>query len=182
MESVSIAKALAAKNKYELNPNQELRALGLSNIMGAGFSSYPATGSFSRSAVNHETGGKTALASFFTATIVLLTLLFITAPFTFMPKCALAAIVISGVQGLLDFGEAFLLFKVSKIDFCVWATSFLGTLFLGAEIGLAIAIGLAMLYVIYESSFPNVAVLGRLPESTVYRNIKQYKTATTVEG
>jgi len=182
MESVSIAKALAAKNKYELYANQELRALGFANLLGAGFSSYPATGSFSRSAVCNDTNGKTQLAGFFTGVIVLIALLFVTKPFEYMPKCALAAIVISGVQGLLDFGEAWYLFKLSKMDFLVWATSFLCTLFLGAEFGLGIAIALALLFVIYESAFPNVAVLGRLPDTNVYRNVKQYKQATTVPG
>ena len=94
-----------------------------------------------------------------------------------MPKSALAAIIISGVQGLLDFWEAFFLFKINKMDFLVWLVSFTCTLFLGAEYGLGIAVGLALLHVVYESAFPNVPALGRLPGTTVYRNVKQYPQA-----
>ncbi|UPR03225.1 sulfate permease [Chloropicon primus] len=177
LESVSIAKRLAAKNKYHLYPNQELRALGMSNLVGAGFSAYPATGSFSRSAVSNDTGCKTQLGGCVTAVIVLVTVLFITKPFYYMPMSGLGAIVISGVLGLLDFEEALYLFRMNKVDFLVWMASFLGTLFLGAELGLAIAIGLALLFVIYESAFPPIVELGRLQGTTVYRSLKQYPHA-----
>jgi len=177
LESVSIAKRLAAKNKYHLYANQELRALGLSNLAGAGFSAYPATGSFSRSAVSNDTGCKTQLGGCFTAVIVLLVVLFATKPFYYMPTSALGAIVISGVLGLLDFEEALYLFRLSKLDFLVWMASFFGTLFLGAELGLAIAIGLALLIVIYQSAFPQIVELGRLQGTTIYRNMKQYPHA-----
>lgn len=177
LESVSIAKRLAAKNKYHLYANQELRALGFSNLVGAGFSAYPATGSFSRSAVSNDTGCKTQLGGCVTAVAVLITCLFITKPFYYMPMSGLGAIVISGVLGLLDFEEALYLFRMNKVDFLVWMASFFGTLFLGAEMGLAIAIGLALLFVIYESAFPQIVELGRLQGTTVYRSLKQYPNA-----
>jgi sulfate transporter 4 len=177
LESVSIAKRLAVKNKYHLYANQELRALGLANLAGAGFSAYPATGSFSRSAVSNDTGAKTQLGGCFTAVIVLIVVLFVTKPFYYMPMSALGAIVISGVLGLLDINEALYLFRLNKVDFLVWMASFFGTLFLGAELGLLIAIGLALLFVIYESAFPQIVELGRLEGTTVYRNMKQYPHA-----
>ena len=177
MESISIARALAAKHKYEIHADQELRALGIANLMGGGFNAYPATGSFSRSAVSSDTGAATPLAGLITGCTVIITLLFITAPFSYMPKSALAAIIISGVQGLLDFWEAFFLFKINKMDFLVWLVSFTCTLFLGAEYGLGIAVALALLHVVYESAFPNVPALGRLPGTTIYRSLKQYPQA-----
>ena len=94
---------------------------------------------------------------------MIITLLFITAPFSYMPKSALAAIIISGVQGLLDFWEAFFLFKINKMDFLVWLVSFTCTLFLGAEYGLGIAVGLALLHVVYEFGFPERAGPGPGP-------------------
>ena len=72
--------------------------------------------------------------------------------------------------------------QVNKLDFLVWMASFLGTLFISIEIGLGIAIGLAMLIVIYESAFPHTAMLGRIPGSGVYRNVKQYPSAQLVPG
>ena len=164
-------------SRYALYANQELRALGLSNLAGAGFNAYPATGSFSRSAVSNDTGCKTQLGSIVTALLVLLVVLFITKPFYYMPMSALGAIVISGVIGLLDIEEALYLFRLSKLDFLVWMTSFFGTLFGGAELGLGIAVGLALLIVIYQTSFPKIVELGRLHGTTVYRNLKQYPHA-----
>lgn len=106
--------------------------------------------------------------------------------FTFLvlakPLCVLAAIVISGVLGLLDYEEAMYLWKVHKFDFGVWVVACLGTMFLGVEIGLAIAVCVSLLLVTYESAYPHTAVLGRLPGSNVYRNIKQYTEAEQYNG
>ncbi len=94
----------------------------------------------------------------------------------------LASIVISGVIGLLDYEEAIYLWKVHRFDFGVWFIACVGTMFLGVEIGLAIAVGVSLLLVIYESAYPHTAVLGRLPGTTIYRNVKQYPEAERYEG
>ncbi|KAL8093337.1 hypothetical protein AgCh_035279 [Apium graveolens] len=143
LESVGIAKALAAKNGYELDSNQELFGLGVANIFGSMFSAYPTTGSFSRSAVNHESGAKTGLSGILMGIIMCCALLFMTPIFEYIPQCALAAIVISAVVGLVGFSLAF---------------------------------------VIHESANPHIAVLGRLPGTTVYRNIRQYPEAYKYSG
>jgi sulfate transporter 4 len=96
--------------------------------------------------------------------------------------CVLAAVVISGVLGLLDYEEAMYLWKVHKFDFWVWMIACMGTMFLGVEIGLAIAVGVSLLLVIYESAYPHTAQLGRLPGTTIYRNVKQYPEAERYEG
>jgi sulfate transporter 4 len=182
MESIAIAKQLAAKHKYELDSSTELIGLGVANFLGAVFHSYPVTGSFSRSAVNNEAGAKSGISGIVTATMVMITLLFLTSIFEYMPLATLAAIVISGVLGLLDFEEAMYLWRVHKFDWLVWMVSFLGTMFLGVEVGLMIAVGLSLLLVLYESAYPHTAVLGRLPGATVYRNIKQYPEAEQYAG
>jgi sulfate transporter 4 len=94
----------------------------------------------------------------------------------------LSAIVIAGVLNLLDYPEAIYLWKVHKFDFCVWMCAFLGTTLLGVEIGLAISVAVSLLLIIYESAFPHTAVLGRLPGSNVYRNVKQYPLAERYDG
>jgi len=182
MESIAIAKQLASKHKYALNSSDELLGLGMSNIMGAMFQSYTVTGSFSRSAVNNDTGAKSGISGIVTAFLVAMALLFLTPVFELMPLCVLASIVISGVIGLLDYTEAIYLFRVHKFDFFVWCVSCLGTMFLGVEIGLAIAVITSLLIVIYESAYPHTAILGRLPESSIYRNVKQYPNATVFDG
>lgn len=182
MESISIAKQLASKHKYEVDSSNELIGLGMANFVGAMFQAYPITGSFSRSAVNHDSGALTGMAGFVTATLVMLVLLFLTPVFEHVPMCILAAIVISGVLSIMDFPEAIYLWKVHKFDLAVWLLAFLGTMFLGVEIGLGIAVGLSILLVIYEAAYPHTAVLGRLPGTTVYRNIKQYPEAERTDG
>ncbi|XP_031381641.1 sulfate transporter 4.1, chloroplastic-like isoform X2 [Punica granatum] len=182
LESVGIAKALAAKNGYELDSNQELFGLGVANVCGAFFSAYPTTGSFSRSAVNHESGAKTGVSGIVTGIIMGCALLFMTPLFEYIPLCALAAIVISAVIGLVDYDEAIFLWRVDKKDFLLWTITFVATLFLGIEIGVLIGVGVSLAFVIHESANPHIAVLGRLPGTTVYRNKEQYPDAYTYNG
>eukprot|EP00980_Cylindrotheca_fusiformis_P030104 scaffold24377_cov132-Cylindrotheca_fusiformis.AAC.2 len=182
MESIAIAKQLASKHKYELDSSLELMGLGMANFLGAMFHSYPVTGSFSRSAVNNDSGAQSGISGMVTAILVGITLLLLTPIFELLPLCVLAAIVISGVIGLLDYEEAMYLWRVHKFDFLVWTVACIGTMFLGVEIGLGIAVIVSLLLVIYESAVPHTAVLGRLPGSTVYRNIKQYPEAERYDG
>merc|ERR1712174_108660 len=114
----------------------ELVGIGVADFVGAMFQSYPVTGSFSRSAVNNECGAQSGISAIVTATLVGLVLLFLTPVFEIMPLAVLASIIISGVTGLIDYTEAIHLFKVHKFGFVVWIISFLGTLFLGVEIGI----------------------------------------------
>ncbi|KAL8470428.1 hypothetical protein ACS0TY_033060 [Phlomoides rotata] len=182
LESVGIAKALAAKNGYELDSNQELFGLGVANIVGSFFSVYPTTGSFSRSAVNHESGAKTGLSGLIMGIIMGCALQFLTPLFEYIPQCALAAIVISAVIGLVDYDEAFFLWRVDKRDFLLWTITFIFTLFLGIEIGVLVGVGVSLAFVIHESANPHIAVLGRLPGTTIYRNIEQYPEAYSYNG
>uniref|UniRef100_A0A803P2D4 SLC26A/SulP transporter domain-containing protein n=1 Tax=Cannabis sativa TaxID=3483 RepID=A0A803P2D4_CANSA len=156
LESVGIAKALAAKNGYELDSNQELFGLGVANIFGSFFSAYPSTGSFSRSAVSHESGAKTGLAGVVTGIVMGCALLFLTPLFKYIPQCALAAIVISAVMGLVDFEEAIFLWRVDKKDFLLWIITSTTTLFLGIEIGVLIGVGVSLAFVIHESANPHI--------------------------
>lgn len=173
MESIAIGKNLAAKNGYELDPGQELLALGMANLAGAAFSCYPVTGSFSRSAVNNQTGAVSQLSGLVTSIIMLLTLLLLTPLFYYLPKFALAAIVINSVIPLVAYQEARRLFNVKQTDFLLWLTAFLGTLFLGVLLGIAIAVGLSLVIVISESVRPQIVVLWRIPGTSIYRNMKQ---------
>ncbi|KAF3433777.1 hypothetical protein FNV43_RR24880 [Rhamnella rubrinervis] len=182
LESVGIAKALAAKNGYELDSNQELFGLGVANIFGSFFSAYPTTGSFSRSAVNNESGAKTGLSGIIAGIIMGCALLFLTPLFEYIPQCALAAIVISAVMSLVDYNGAIFLWHVDKKDFLLWAITSTTTLFLGIEIGVLVGVGVSLAFVIHESANPHIAVLGRLPGTTVYRNVQQYPEAYTYNG
>ena len=156
--------------------------MGMANLTAGLFSGYPLTGSFSRSAINNEAGAKSGISAIMTATIVLFTLLFLTPVFELLTLPTLASIVISGVISLVDYEEAIYLWKVHKFDFGNWMLAFLGTLFLGVELGLGIAVGISLLLVIFESAYPHTAILGRLPGTTEYRNIKNYPQAERYDG
>ena len=182
LESISIAKALAYKNQYELAATQELTGLGLANIVGSAFSCYTTTGSFSRSAIMDNVGAKTQVAGWVGGLIVMLVLLLLTPVFRNMPQNAQGAIIVSALIGLLQLKEWRFLWRVNKFDWLVFNAAMLGVWFAGVEIGLAIAIGLSVALALYKSAFPHTAVLGRLPGTTVYRNVRQYASAKQVDG
>uniref|UniRef100_A0A7S2BSI9 STAS domain-containing protein n=1 Tax=Haptolina brevifila TaxID=156173 RepID=A0A7S2BSI9_9EUKA len=182
MESIAIAKSLAAKHNYEVDPGQELIALGIANMLGSTTSAYPVTGSFSRSAVNNQVGAQTQLAGLITGLLLLFTLLALTPVFEFLPKFALAAIVIASVTNLVDYKECLHLWKVKKPDCLLWLLAFFGTLFLGVQIGLLVSVGASLALVILESVRPQMSVLWRLPNTPIYRNIKQESEGVFVPG
>ena len=177
MESIAMAKAIAAKEKYKVVANKELIGLGLANIGGSFFSAYPVTGGFSRSAVNYQSGARTPMASVITAFLILLTLLFFTSLFNYLPNAVLAAIIMVAVYGLIDVKEAKHLFKVRSVDGWTWVITFVATLVIGIELGILVGVGFSLIIFIGRSAYPHVAELGFLREENVYRNIKRYPNA-----
>ena len=169
-------------NLAQVDAGQELTALGVANLFGSFTSAYPVTGSFSRSAVNNQVGAQTQFSGLLTGLLLLATLLVLTPVFAWLPKYALAAIVISSVTNLVDYNEAIHLWKVKKQDCLLWAVAFLGTLFLGVQNGLLLAVGASLGLVIVESVRPQMLVLWRLPGTPIWRNIKQESHGQFVPG
>jgi SulP family sulfate permease len=175
MESIAVAKAIQSKHKnYKVVPNQELIALGLANIGGSFFQSYPTTGGFSRTAINDQAGAKSGLASIFSAVLIVLTLLFLTPLFYFLPKAILASVIMVAVFGLIDVKEAKHLWKANRIDFWMLMTTFVATLSLGIEQGIGIGVILSLVMVIYRTTKPHVAELGKVPGTHFYRNVHRF--------
>ncbi|KGA95616.1 sulfate transporter [Alkalihalobacillus alcalophilus ATCC 27647 = CGMCC 1.3604] len=177
MESIAMAKAIAAKEKYKVVPNKELVGLGLANIGGSFFAGYPVTGGFSRSAVNYQSGAKTPLATIITAILIILTLLFFTGFFYYLPNAVLAAIIMVAVYSLIDVKEAKHLFKIKSVDGWTWVITFIATLTIGIEQGILIGVVFSLLVFIVRSAYPHVVELGYLQEEKVFRNIKRYPEA-----
>jgi sulfate transporter 4 len=182
MESVAIGKSLAAANGYEIDPGQEMMALGVTNIIGSGLSCYPTTGSFSRSAVNNQVGAQTQLSGMVTSGLLFLTLIALTELFYYLPKFALAAIVISSVIPLVAISEGRKLYNVSKKDGFLWLFSFFGTLFLGVLMGISLSVFVSLALLIHESVNPQIVLLWRLPGTEIYRNVKQESIGEFVPG
>jgi len=175
LETVSIGKSLETNEDIiQVKPNQELIAIGLGNVLGSFFKSYPATASFSRSAVNQDAGAKTGFAAFFSVGIVASVLLFLTPMFYYLPKAVLAAIIIVSVLKLIDYKEAMRLWNVNKIDFWMLLVTFIGTLFFGIKEGIGVGVSLSLVMVIFRTSKPHVAVLGRIPNTRFFRNINRF--------
>ncbi|PEN15281.1 sodium-independent anion transporter [Longibacter salinarum] len=179
MESIAVAKVYASRHRYEVDANRELVGLGLANIAGAFFSAYPTTGGFSRTAVNDQAGAKTNLAAIVSAAIIALTLLFLTPLFYYLPKAVLAAIVMVAVFGLIDWEEAAFLWRVDRKDFALMILTFFATLSLGIEAGILAGVIVSLIVVIYQSSKPHTAMMGRLPGTETYRNLKRNPNALT---
>lgn len=176
LETISIGKSLEAKqDEYRIRPNQELIALGLSNIFGSLFKAYPSTSSFSRSAINQESGAKTGMAALISVVMVVLTLLFLTPLFYHLPKTVLAAIIIVAVFGLINFKEAGFLWKANKLDFWLMISTFLATLLLGVEFGIIVGVGLSLIILIFRTSRPYIIELGKVPDSNFYRNKNRFE-------
>ncbi len=175
LELISIGKTLEAKQEdYRVRANQELIALGLSNVVGAFFKSYGVTSSFSRSAINQETGGKTGVSAVVSVLMVMLTLLFLTPVFAYLPKTILASIIIVAVFNLIQVSEAKRLFKVNKFDFWLMICTFISTLVLNIEYGILIGVLLSLMVIIYRTSNPYVAELGKVPNANFYRNKERF--------
>lgn len=174
-ESFAVAKTIQAKHKnYKLEANQELIALGIVNLGAAFFKGFPVTGGFSRTAVNNEAGAKTGMASIISAFLIVLTLLFFTGLFYYLPSAILAAVVLVAVSGLIDLKEPLVLWKKDRADFSMLVATFVITLTLGIETGIISGMVLSLIMVIYRASKPHMAQLGRVPGTNVFRNIRRF--------
>ena len=175
MESIAVAKAIQTKHRnYKVVPNQELVSLGLANIVGSFFQSYPTTGGFSRTAVNDQAGAKTGLAAIISAFLIVITLLFLTPFFYNLPKAILASVIMVAVFGLIDYKEAIHLWKSNTLDFWMLIATFLATLVLGVEMGIGLGVILSLAMVLFKTTNPHTAQLAKVPNSHFYRNVKRF--------
>ncbi|WP_209404092.1 SulP family inorganic anion transporter [Pseudozobellia sp. WGM2] len=175
LEAISIGKSLEEKNGEEtVVANQELIAIGASNLLGSLFQSYPVTGSFSRSAINGSSGAKTTVALLFSVMMVVVTLLFLTPLFYYLPNAVLASIIMVSVVGLIDIEYPKNLWSYRKDELAILMFTFLITLFIGITQGILLGVLLSLLIMVYKSSKPHFAVLGKIEGSDYYKNIDRF--------
>lgn len=182
MECVSMAKALAAKTRQRLDPNQELIGQGLSNVGGAFFQSYPATGSFTGSVINLQAGAQTGFAMVFNGLFVAVTLLFLTPYLFHLPKATLGIIILLAVTSLFTPAALKHTWKASPTDGIVAAVTFTATLLMAPHLDKGILVGTAValsLY-LYRTMKPRVVQLGRFPDGTM-RDVKIHPDLPTSE-
>ena len=178
VESISVALTLAAKRRQRVDPDQELIALGASNLGSAVSGGFPVTGGFARSVVNFEAGAETPAAGAFTAVGIALATLFLTPLLFFLPNATLAATIIVAVLSLVDLGALKRTYVYSKADFAAMAATILVTLLEGVEAGLVVGVGLSIFLHLYRTSRPHVAIVGQVPGTEHFRNVKRHTVVT----
>ncbi len=177
MKDISLDRIFAARHGYTIDANRELIGVGAGNFFGSLFQSIPASGSFSRSAVNEQAGAQTALANVFAAGVIALTLLFLTPLFYHLPTPVLAAIIIVSGFGLFDLRELRSLFKARRRDGYIALFTAGCTLFIGIQEGILLGIGTSVVAMLYRISRPNVAELGHVPGTRLFRDLDRFEQA-----
>ena len=179
VESVSVAQTLAARRRQRINPNHELAGLGVANISSALSGGFPVTGGFARSVVNFDAGAVTPMAGIFTAIAIAATTLFLTPWFTFLPNATLAATIIVAVLSLVDFDAIRRTWLYSKIDFTAMMLTMLGVFTIGVEAGVVMGVAASLLLFLWRTSSPHIAVVGQVPGTEHFRNIKRHRVITS---
>lgn len=182
--NMSMAKILARKaGNYSVVANQELLAGGCANLFGSLFGCVPTAASLSRSMIQLKVGGKTQLASFFSCFILLFVLLFVGPLFQPLPNCVLASIVVVALKGMImQVKDLYQAWKHSHADALVWLGSFLGVVLLDIDYGLGIGVSLSLLTLVIRGQKPLLRVLGNVPGTQLYLDIKCYHSAVEIPG
>ncbi|MED6258114.1 hypothetical protein ATANTOWER_003131, partial [Ataeniobius toweri] len=181
--SISLGKTFALKHGYKVDSNQELVALGLSNAVGGFFQCFSVCSSMSRSLIQETTGGKTQMAGVASALIVLVTILKLGMLFQELPKAVLASIVIVNMKGMFkQYSDVYTLWRRSKIDLVVWLVTWVSTMLLNLDLGLAASIVFALFTVTFRTQMPTYSVLGNVPGTELYVDIETHREAKEVPG
>lgn len=178
VESVSVAQTLAAKRRQRIDPDQELIGLGAANIAASFSGGYPVTGGFARSVVNFDAGAETPAAGAMTAIGIAIAALFLTPFLASLPVATLAATIIVAVLSLVDFGTVRDVWRYSRADFAAMAATILVTLGLGVEPGVAAGVGLSLALLLWRTSRPHAAIVGRVPNTEHFRNVERHQVIT----
>jgi len=181
VESISVALTLAAKRRQRVDPDQELIALGVSDIGSAVSGGFPVTGALSRSVVNFDAGAQTPAAGAYTAVGVAIATLFLTPLLFFLPKAALGAIIIVAVLSLVDLRALRHTWDYSRADFAAMVATIGVTWVEGVEAGLLVGVGLSIFLHLYATSRPHVAVVGQIPGTAHFRNVARHAVVTDPE-
>jgi len=178
VESISVAQTLAGRRRERVDLDQELVGLGTANLASSFSGGFPVSGGFSRSVVNFEAGAATPAAGFFTAILITIVALFFTPALFWLPRVALAAIIIVAIYGLIDFSVVRKAWKYSKTDFAAVFITLLLTLTVGVEAGIGAGVLASILIHLYKTSQPHVAVIGRVKGTEHFRSVDLHTVET----
>lgn len=174
VESVSVGQTLAAKRRQRIDPDQELVALGSSNLGAAFTGGFPVTGGFARSVVNFDAGAQTPAAGIFTAAGITLASLFLTPALYYLPQATLAATIVVAVLSLVDLGILRKTWHYGKSDFAAVLATLVTTLTVGVEAGLVVGVGVSLALYLYRTSRPHMAEVGLVAGTEHFRNVLRH--------
>ncbi|MDM8539288.1 solute carrier family 23 protein, partial [Desulfobacterales bacterium HSG17] len=173
-EAYAVGKSISGQTKQKVDVNQELIGQGMANFIGAFFQSYPVSGSFSRTAINYAAGAKTGIASVVSSLIVIISLLFLTPLFTYIPRAALAALVINAVLLLFHPKEVFILWKMNRHDGIVAITVFILGLVTKPDYALLIGVIISLMFFLWKTMHPRIVRITKDPEKNMFLNGDAY--------
>ncbi|XP_070431532.1 solute carrier family 26 member 6 isoform X18 [Equus przewalskii] len=161
----------------------ELVALGLSNLIGGVFQCFPVSCSMSRSLVQESTGGNTQVAGAVSSLFILIIIVKLGELFQDLPKAVLAAAIIVNLKGMLmQFTDICSLWKANRMDLLIWLVTFVATILLNLDLGLAAAVAFSLLLVVFRTQLPHYSILGQVPDTDIYRDVAEYSEAREVPG
>ena len=182
-ESVGAGRAYASRHRYEIDPDQEMLALGAANLSSGLFGGFTTDASLSQTATAETAGAKSQLASLITSGLVLATAVFLAPLFTNLPNAVLGAIVIAAVLGLIDVGELRRYWAWRRTDFVIAIAAMVGVLLTTVLAGMVLAVMLSVAFVLYRASRPYVAALGRMPGyRATFGDMARHEDAEPVPG
>ncbi|MEZ4267936.1 MAG: sulfate permease [Myxococcota bacterium] len=182
MTVMSLGRALARADRYEIRPNRELVALGVANLAGSAFRALPISASFSRTAVNTNAGARTALSNVFAALVVLLGLTAFSGVLALVPMPTLAAIIMVASFGMVSFSETSAIFSIRRADGLIALATLVTTLFVGIEEGVLLGIVVSMMVLITRQARPHIAELGLIPGTDRFRDRAHVPEAVPIPG
>jgi SulP family sulfate permease len=178
VESIAIAKVVGNLRGEKINPNQELVALGVVNVMTAVSGGMPAAGGLSRTMVNFAAGARTQIAAIVSASILAIAVMFCSDWFYFIPKATLAVIILLAILPLVKLKSIYRTWHYDKSDGIAEFATFLGVIILGIEEGITLGILLTFIAHLRKTSHPHIAVVGRIPNTQQFKNIKRHQVET----
>ena len=182
VEGMAAVRTFAGKHQYRTDANQELLALGASNIVAGLGQGYAVSGSMSRSVVNDNSGAKTPLAGGIAGLLIIIVVLFLTGLFENLPEPVLAAVVLVAVRSLIDVPELRRIYRINRGEFVIAMVAFIGVLAFGLLYGILIAVLASLILMITRAMHPHTAVLGRIPGTDSYGDVKRHPENEQVPG
>jgi SulP family sulfate permease len=178
IQSVSVAQTMALRRHEKINPNRELTALGAANVASAFTGGYPVAGGLARTSISSAAGAQTRMAGALSVGVMAVIVLTLTPLFMKLPVAALSAIIVMAIGSMLDWRTFANAWRYDRADALALAFTFVGVLALGAQQGIVVGVTVSLGVLVWRSSRPHMAVLGRVPGTEHFRNVDRHSVQT----